>query len=217
MYPFNLESALLGQEVVTRDGRKILEIQEVSASDLAVYPVIKARPDGNIKGAWVSYTLAGIYNPIKESELDLFMKFPAVDSEGNPLYTCAPFDLAKARAGHPLVAPDCLARLGVSSVELLEVELEGNCSPLVCLFTSSDGTLQKILTYTLEGRRASALEGQLYMYIPDEPVVKPAWLPDLETFYQDFNLTEVIKGQAEARKEFLELCKHIVLLETLKD
>lgn len=66
--PFNLERALAGDPVVTRDGRKIIEIIKFN-SDIN-HPIF-ALVENRINAEW--RTLEGKYWDNQESESDLFM------------------------------------------------------------------------------------------------------------------------------------------------
>lgn len=69
LLPFNLDEALAGKAVVTRDGREVVAINQISAS----YRPNTIRVE--IKdGASLVYADNGRRKPVKKSPLDLFMK-----------------------------------------------------------------------------------------------------------------------------------------------
>lgn len=67
MKPFDLEKALAGEPVVTRDGREVTQVTKFDLID-DVYMIHAV-----IYGDLESFTLNGEYSKGKESELDLFM------------------------------------------------------------------------------------------------------------------------------------------------
>lgn len=65
--PFNLEEALNGAKVVTRDGREVLQLTKFECLNL--YSLV-----GVVDGAIQKWTSEGIFdNQISESHLDLFL------------------------------------------------------------------------------------------------------------------------------------------------
>lgn len=75
--PFNLEAALRGEPVVTRDGRPVTQVTKFDAPN-DPNPVIAV-----IDGETQSFTLAGTYfGQSKETEYDLFMATKTVKKEG---------------------------------------------------------------------------------------------------------------------------------------
>lgn len=69
MKPFNLEKALVGDPVITRDGRKVTDLHYFSGHFATAYPLF-ALVGKNV----LSYTTAGSYHEIcLESRDDLFM------------------------------------------------------------------------------------------------------------------------------------------------
>lgn len=70
MKPFNLEEALAGKPVVTRDGRKVTEIYHFkTASDETKYVLYAV-----IEGAIHTYLLNGFYMSRGINDTDLFME-----------------------------------------------------------------------------------------------------------------------------------------------
>ena len=66
MKKFNLEEAKAGKPVVTRDGRRVIEVQVFNTRmDKPVVGIIDTR--------FVAFTKDGKLNPIAETESDLFM------------------------------------------------------------------------------------------------------------------------------------------------
>lgn len=75
--PFDLEAALRGEPVVTRDGREVTQVTNFDAPN-DPNPVV-AVIDGNTQ----SFTLTGAYfGQGKENEYDLFMVTKTVKKEG---------------------------------------------------------------------------------------------------------------------------------------
>jgi hypothetical protein len=73
MKPFNLEQALKGKPVVTRDGRKVVKIKmnEIH-KDYPVSAFITQRDGGSC--AWWAFSKDGMFNANRvETEVDLFM------------------------------------------------------------------------------------------------------------------------------------------------
>ena len=66
--PFNLEEALAGKPVVTRDGRKVSEFYHFK-TQTTPYSVSAV-----IDGSRYGYSIDGRYHPSDESNLDLFMR-----------------------------------------------------------------------------------------------------------------------------------------------
>lgn len=67
--PFNLEKALAGEKVVTRDGRNVVEIVKLSKA-VGSQSVIAVKEDGN----WASYSSDGyLWSEGSLSDNDLFM------------------------------------------------------------------------------------------------------------------------------------------------
>jgi hypothetical protein len=69
MKKFNLERALAGEPVVTRNGKKVTELH-LFKNEILIQPLY-----GTIEGVndVLYWTTKGIYNPTKESSWDLFM------------------------------------------------------------------------------------------------------------------------------------------------
>jgi len=68
MKPFNLEKALAGEPVVTRDGTKVTEIHNFSTrhGEMTVFAIIE--------GSFLTFSKSGKhYSTIVDSEFDLFM------------------------------------------------------------------------------------------------------------------------------------------------
>ena len=73
MEPFDLERALAGEPVVTRDGREVTEIYFFKTFE-GTYPLV-----GIIDGEKCSYTTKGKNYSSKNSDFDLFMKPKVVE------------------------------------------------------------------------------------------------------------------------------------------
>jgi hypothetical protein len=69
MKEFNLESALAGKPVVTRNGKKVTELYLFKSAKLIqpLYGIIEGDEDV------LAWTTNGIYHPTKETGFDLFM------------------------------------------------------------------------------------------------------------------------------------------------
>jgi len=69
MKKFNLEKALAGKPVVTRNGKKITELHLFKSAELIqpLYGIIEGDEDV------LAWTRNGIYNPTKDTFWDLFM------------------------------------------------------------------------------------------------------------------------------------------------
>ena len=77
MKPFDLEKALAGEPVVTRDGRPVTQVTKFDAPN-DPNPVVAV-----IDGDTQSFTLTGAYfGQGKENEYDLFMATKTVKKEG---------------------------------------------------------------------------------------------------------------------------------------
>lgn len=69
LIPFNLEAALAGADVRTRDGRKVGKLEKSGCKD---FPW-----SANCGGCWMTFTNQGIWSPWKEeSKNDLFLVAP---------------------------------------------------------------------------------------------------------------------------------------------
>jgi hypothetical protein len=68
MKPFNLQQALAGAPVVTRDGRKVEELHYFKNVTKGDFPIV-----GVIDGRLESFTESGNFNVSNISESDLFM------------------------------------------------------------------------------------------------------------------------------------------------
>ncbi len=66
--PFNLEKALAGEKVVTRDGRNVVEIVKLNKTEVSrsVIAVIEGQ-------TWYAYTVDGRYGTQQYSPFDLLM------------------------------------------------------------------------------------------------------------------------------------------------
>lgn len=68
MKPFNLQEALAGKPVVTRDGRKVLQIAHFPKAN----DPIRAQIEGS--GHVTSFTEKGTFYSVNQSDSDLFME-----------------------------------------------------------------------------------------------------------------------------------------------
>lgn len=102
MQTFDLEKALAGAPLVTRDGRKATEFREAPNDDT------KYRYRASIAGRIIPVNAMGEYSRTEgPDQLDLFLDID-ISEKPDPGTTAlpeniAPFDLEKALAGHPLI------------------------------------------------------------------------------------------------------------------
>lgn len=73
MKPFNLERALKGAPVITRDGREVTQLHlfDAEGADYPLYGVIKDKTCGPFIEYFTEY---GVWRRSGESGIDLFMK-----------------------------------------------------------------------------------------------------------------------------------------------
>jgi hypothetical protein len=69
MKPFNLERALAGEPVITRNGKKVTELYLFKNAKI-IQPLYGTIEDDEDVFSW---TTNGIYNPTKNTSFDLFM------------------------------------------------------------------------------------------------------------------------------------------------
>lgn len=96
MIKFDLERALAGDELVTREGLEVKDFKLRPEQALGIYPYMATLAESGLKFV---ITEGGKYYATElECKLDLFMKH-----EKSLRLNIAPFDLKKALAGHALV------------------------------------------------------------------------------------------------------------------
>lgn len=71
MKPFNLERALAGDPVITRDGRKVLKVLDGRHPKVNQYYQIFALIEGDL--VYTTYSVSGAYRQGSEERQDLFM------------------------------------------------------------------------------------------------------------------------------------------------
>jgi hypothetical protein len=92
MKPFNLEEALAGKPVVTRDGRKVTQFhlfKNINAGEKPLRAVIE--------GCVHSYEVNGIYLPLSPSRNDLFMVSQKVTKWVNVYETANGYEIGQTK------------------------------------------------------------------------------------------------------------------------
>lgn len=154
-YPFDLERALAGEKVVTRDGkRNIVSIAKQRGKEYTV------RAE-TLSGMGFEVTTEGKYfTGGTDHNCDLFMAFPSPVKETTTPIRLAPFDREMALAGHPVVT-----RKGDPVTDIRD-----RSSVVYCISARVVGKSEGN-TYTKEGRVVSNEQNDLdlFMLVTSEP------------------------------------------------